>query len=600
MILFPSLGLYQQFYIGDNCLVEPIAAELASHFNNPIYVLSNYPEMFENHPTVIGVPLNGAGCPEDMRVIDMTASIQSVKESGNKRYALRGKVKRMRKAAGLVNSKIKQPQLYLSESEISRAVALKGLVDERPCVGVVLTSRSKMKHYPYVKYVVKRLIRDGYNVFIIGENIPDNLSGVEKLGAYSVVGKSIRELMINLSFMDVVVGPDTGPIHMAAALGTDIVVITRDFWKDIYDSYERVHIVGSKYTGKYALYTISPNKVLSAIRELLDVDSTKPVAQSSPLLVEDEIVLFRLDGLGGSLTLLDHAKKIYDAIGKQSVLVVRGNAEAFTNVPYIKKVLEVGYVDWRACLAEVTTRFDTVGEIRFSIARWHQKGEKYFKPSYFDYQETFDNFPDNCGVVEAENMHHILLTDKCFGLPFDTIEGEIHNYKKPQLDLPRDYILVNNGIDTIHKGLRQTKMWLYWDKLVSMFDMPVVQVGTQYDIPIDGTIDLRGKTSIAELFYLVKNATRVVCCEGGIMHVAYFTQASNVWVIRGPTRGALFEYPGHNFIDSYLCKSCLWITEDWYAQCARDSDAVCMSTITPERVYYNIQGELNENMVALP
>ncbi len=81
------------------------------------------------------------------------------------------------------------------------------------------------------------------------------------------------------------------------------------------------------------------------------------------------------------------------------------------------------------------------------------------------------------------------------------------------------------------------------------------------------------------------------------MHLAYAVKAKNVFVLRGPTRGKLFEYPGHKFIDSYICNNCWSTAPDWYTRCHKGIDAVCMKSISPERVAFNIEGVLNEVMV---
>ena len=81
----------------------------------------------------------------------------------------------------------------------------------------------------------------------------------------------------------------------------------------------------------------------------------------------------------------------------------------------------------------------------------------------------------------------------------------------------------------------------------------------------------------------------MLCTEGGMMHVAYALGCENVFVMRGPTRGKLFEYPGQRFIDSYICDICWSSTGDWYINCPEKVDAACMKSISPERVAANIQ-----------
>jgi ADP-heptose:LPS heptosyltransferase len=165
----------------------------------------------------------------------------------------------------------------------------------------------------------------------------------------------------------------------------------------------------------------------------------------------------------------------------------------------------------------------------------------------------------------------------------------IHHTEPYSGELPTEYVLVNNGVDIQHKDMRQTKTWDGWDTLVANLDLPAVQVGTMHDPRIYGALDLRGKTSLLELFDLLQRSKVIVTTEGGIMHLSYALKCPNVYILRGPTRGKLFEYPGHRFIDSYICEICWSKTDDWYARCPDNVDASCMKSISPERVAMNLE-----------
>jgi hypothetical protein len=207
----------------------------------------------------------------------------------------------------------------------------------------------------------------------------------------------------------------------------------------------------------------------------------------------------------------------------------------------------------------------------------------------------FDDFPLGYRDLEVHQMHHVLLSDKILGLPYDVLESRVYADKKVD-GLPERFVAFSNGVDAQHQGMLQTKTWDGWQELVSLNGIPFVQVGTVHDPKIHGAIDFRGKTSVLELFYVLKKATAIVCCEGGIMHAAYGVENPNTVVIRGPTRGKLFEYPGHTFVDSYVCDNCWSTTADWYARCAQDIGGICMKTISPTRVQYAIERVLDETL----
>jgi hypothetical protein len=369
-------------------------------------------------------------------------------------------------------------------------------------------------------------------------------------------------------------------------------VATRKVWSDIYEIYPDAQIVSTKVFSVSSLKTweTRPAKIVRAACKVLDQKGEVRKAKTQAARKE-AVALFRLDGLGGTITLTDQAAKIYEQTGRKSILVIRDYKDAFRDNPHIEEIVKVGYVDWNECLETMLGRFDTMAEIRFAPAKWHQSGRRIFQQDFEPSDELFAAFHRGYSQLEKHGLHHVQLTDKYLGLPYGSIDMEIYHDERYD-GLPDHFVSIANGVDIQHSGMRQTKTWNGWDGLVELMDLPVVQVGTRHDPLVSGAVDLRGRTSLGQLFYVLKSADAGVFTEGGMMHLAYAVKADNTLILRGPTRGKLFEYPGQHFIDSYLCDICWSSTDDWYAKCPKDVDAVCMETITPARVAMNVQGVL--------
>ena len=81
-MIFPALVLPNDCYIGDNVLLEPIASALA--YREKSYVISNWPEMFEAHPQVIGLR-NASEIPKNVlwRAVQLHDAIASTKAANN-------------------------------------------------------------------------------------------------------------------------------------------------------------------------------------------------------------------------------------------------------------------------------------------------------------------------------------------------------------------------------------------------------------------------------------------------------------------------------------------------------------------------------------
>ena len=101
----------------------------------------------------------------------------------------------------------------------------------RPVVGVVLATANPRKDWPAKHYppLVDALAGMGYRVVLIGGPGKEERSVAERIRSQSgtppVVGltDSVRRMMWMVDGVDLLVSPDTGPLHLAHALGTPVI-----------------------------------------------------------------------------------------------------------------------------------------------------------------------------------------------------------------------------------------------------------------------------------------------------------------------------------------------------------------------------------------
>lgn len=315
-----------------------------------------------------------------------------------------------------------------------------------------------------------------------------------------------------------------------------------------------------------------------------------------------QIALMRLDGLGGTVTLSDQAEKVYQLTGEPVVLITRGYADLFRDNPHISRVINVGYEDWAVCFNKYCKPFDVFCDIKFIVGRWYFNSSTLpaAEINWYRWETLYRLFPllrspeaKAAHDLDIYDLNQTQIVDMSLGLPFSTIDCKVFADTTLKTVLPESFILINNGVDIQHKDMRQTKMYPYWDQLVSLLPPPVVQVGTPHDVLVKGVhTDLRGKTTLLEFIYLLRKAGLVLCCEGGTMHLAYAAGSKNVVVIRGPSAGPINKYPSHVTVDSYVCTNCWWQTGDWHCRCMLGIDNVCMRSISPERVAFIVNNLL--------
>lgn len=520
------------------------------------------------------------------------------------------------------------PKLYFNDEEKQRINFIRASIPKKK-VALQVKAGHWWKSYPHLKTLTKLLSeQEDIQLFLTNdEPIPFKTPGM-----ISLVRLPYRDLMVWLGAMDLFIGLDSGPTHVAAAVGTRSYAIFGPTDPEIILGMYGSHVSWNKFATLncsrkrcwlrpckkvLCLRALSPWDIVSDVKRILAEAYENPRLHYQAQLYRPEqwsagaptlhlsnaptpqrpvsIALMRLDGLGGTVTLADQAKKLHEQTGQKVTLITRGYELLFENNPHVKEVANVGMRDWQECSLIMQGNYDNLAEIRFGIGKWFSTNGTLLvnpRPAGVELTEQwFKQFPKDYNQLSQHNLHHIQLTDMTLGLPHDLIEVGIF-LNDERFDIPSsggagvgdDFILVNNGVDVIHKGMRQTKCWERWDELIPLLAQKVVQVGTLNDPPINGAIDLRGQTNLRQLVYLIKKAKTIIITEGGIMHLAYAAKNPNVIVLGGPTQGPLFEYPGHKWVTSYVCGDCWSSTPDWYARCPKGVDAVCMKTISPQRV----------------
>ncbi len=123
-----------------------------------------------------------------------------------------------------------------------------------------------------------------------------------------------------------------------------------------------------------------------------------------------------------------------------------------------------------------------------------------------------------------------------------------------------------------------------WESLMRLFTLefpviPVVQIGMKETPPIEGAIDLRGKTNFRQAALLMRQSSLFVGTEGGLMHAARATGANALILWGGVTLPEFAGYPGSqrvicHYVACAPCGNLGWC----------DNDHVCMTSIGVDEV----------------
>lgn len=566
---FPDIGFVNHFFIGDNVLLEPAADGLAQSMGHATYVLTNCPEIFKAHPQVIGINGTNGKKPTDLRFIDVDDAMTVTKD----------KRKEILNASGLSGLYDRAPHLYLDAREHARAVDFRSCF-HGPCIGIALGSNHSIKNWVYMPKLVKQLVRMGYNVFLIGSSMTEIPESLKSLPLYEIIGRELREAMIMISAMDVVVGPDTGPVHIAASQGVPTAVICMESFADLYEKYDKCVIFSTPQMRRKGINTVPVIDVLDAIEMFL---AEKPL----PRLKSGNHAFVRFRGLGDVLLSLPALATLRSLDGASSYTYITS--------PAVAKLLRA------------TNLVDETVAIDYK----HGTSGMPLLPQDVDYDafDTVTNLINRIDFLpESGSVPRSDLFGKAMGVPevdYST-DWRLHPPER-WLDDSRA-ILAEHGVreaDTViglqvdSKGASRIWPKARWVEFVGRARKYHYQVALLSDQRMNnvpsGAINLTGKLSIEEYVGVIALCSVFVGPDSSGVHIAGAMDIPAVGLF-----GSVDPYLRVNHYQSVRvivgkakCVPC----NDWMNACCKDRKKfpMCMWSIKPKRVLGEVRKALRDN-----
>jgi heptosyltransferase-2 len=122
-----------------------------------------------------------------------------------------------------------------AESTLAGTLVAEGAAREKARVGFVIGAQWETKIWPLERAVewVRALDRERVELVLLGaeweraraDALLDAIGGEARRSVVDAVGESVSQLIDRLAGCDVVVGGDTGPLHIARALGVPVIAL---------------------------------------------------------------------------------------------------------------------------------------------------------------------------------------------------------------------------------------------------------------------------------------------------------------------------------------------------------------------------------------
>lgn len=589
------------------------------------------------------------------------------------------------------------PQLYYTTEEIERIRFIRRGFAKKKIV-LQVQGGKWWKMYPYLKKVIAELIKSDYYVFVTSnEPIPFSIEGIVPL-----VALSHRELMVWLEVMDLMIGFDSGPTHIAAAVGTrtygiygptDPQEILGPYgphvsWNTLDFKCTRKHCWMKPCAKLYCLRSLSPWDILEDIegaiqenyknpqvdegpntsygfsppllvsngehmlrkqrvdqstaivarnilqsREHSPVDSRKSTGPSIPVVapkvskpkkvkkgsyvsptrlsIMDSISnlphplvgVLTLGGVGDDILRLNVLKKYLRNLKMQigdfhTCYIVRDHAVLFEQQPFIDTTVSIGARTSHFATAEyLRSACDILVDVRYvgKVITNFQYSAYGSKVSWEDtWGGVFHRHPNGARALERFGRHYMHILGESLGI--ECPEYDLPLVDAPVEGLPEKFVVISNGTDGTLDAFQQTKSFPIATLEIlcaelQILNLPVVEIGSDISqkLSIPGTIDLVGKTTLPQLFFVLRKATSILCNEGGIAHIAAALNKRAV-VGFGPTWSPFWRYECHTNLWAGVCEPC-WFTHcDWYFNCLKGTGlgSRCMAALTIEELVNGI------------
>jgi len=347
----------------------------------------------------------------------------------------------------------------------------------------------------------------------------------------------------------------------------------------------------------YVMHNYLFERMITRMKSML---SNQKVERLIPRLLSTEklkIGMLKAGGVGDALEGLKIAKKIREKYFDAHItFYVRDDMqrELFEIFPGIADEVIPTYGErWGTIARKVIPLFDIFYDLTYVPKAFYncdkQRQEKYEqKYRSKGYEQLYQNWRTSSSYLVKRKMRRIQLLAEVLQIELNEEDEFLPLKDDNQILSNQRYVVFHHGAD----GGYRTKTWLKerWDAVINYVKnkgYKTVQLGTEKEELLDVDVDLRGKTTLRDVFIILRDAQLLCDTEGGLAHIAH-TQKTKSLVLFGPTPVTAYGYVDNINIVKNCCKfqPCWWQNPYWNNRCylTKQKPGKCMLQITIDDV----------------
>ena len=302
-----------------------------------------------------------------------------------------------------------------------------------------------------------------------------------------------------------------------------------------------------------------------------------------------KIGICKAGGIGDTIESILIARKIREKYPHSKITLFLRDEEQKKILDMFPNIADsVGFTrgfSWNDFVTKKIKEFDLFYDLRYIPKIFYncdKERTKVYEEWFKQYTKYYKSWKEASKFIMKQNMSRIETSIKMLGLNFNEedyyLPKIVSNFNLPK----KPYIVFHHGAD----GGYKTKNWLAdgWNEVITWVKKKyyTVQIGILTEEPLQVDLDLRGKTNIRDLFYILSEAKLLCDTEGGMVHIAH-TQKTRSLVLFGSTPVKAYGYKDNINIVKNICphQPCWWQKPNWDKKCylTGKNIAKCMQAI---------------------
>lgn len=327
---------------------------------------------------------------------------------------------------------------------------------------------------------------------------------------------------------------------------------------------------------------LTKQKVLKYIKYLLLIIITPLKILINYILKRmNYFIIYRIGSSIGDQVCLTGYINLLSAQKNFKIIVLSNFPQLFINNPKIYKVIDTNTFS--------KVKYKIINSFLF-LLRGGQIENFVFKGSSSAMVKYMRESKSEEHLIELHSKHFKINLD------YNVFKNEIFLTSKEtkvfknKFNLPKKFALIHSQGKISFTPNKEWDLYKLQSIVNGFNDITWIQIGVSSDIKLENTIDLRGKSNLRELAYIISKAEFILSTEGLYNHIASAYDVLSFVIYTGFSKTQLAQYKNTIAItnqENVECSPC------WLLDNCKEKDFICSKGLSSDKIYKIIKNKIN-------